>query len=132
MEMWRPINGYNGKYEISNMGNVRSRCNGEVKNLKQMISAGKYNGYAMVTLYDKPQHGKKIKVHRLVAEAFIPNPKRLPVINHKDEDKSNNRVENLEWCTVGYNTTYGNSRAKAVQSWRKTMSTMRGKVLSEG
>lgn len=72
-----------------------------------MISAGRYNGYEMVTLYDQTRRGRKKKIHRLVAEAFIPNPDNLPSINHKDENRTNNRADNLEWCTVAYNSTYG-------------------------
>ena len=120
METWKRIEGYRNAYEVSNLGRVRSCFDGKYRILKQMISAGRYNGYPMVTLYDAPQHGIKVKVHRLVAEAFIPNPSRLPVINHIDEDRTNNKASNLEWCTVQYNTTYGKSREKAVATWRKT------------
>lgn len=105
-EVWRTVAGYDGRYEVSNLGNVRSHYNGRTKMLKPMISAGKYNGYAMVTLYAAPNIGRKVKVHRLVAEAFIPNPDNLPIINHKDEDRTNNSVDNLEWCTKAYNNAY--------------------------
>ena len=119
-EIWKTVSGYNGRYEVSNFGNVRSLASGTPKLLKQMTNAGKYNGYAMVTLYSSPNCGVKVKVHRLVAEAFIPNPELFPVINHKDENKLNNSVANLEWCTRRYNTTYGTSRERAVRSWKKT------------
>lgn len=116
VEIWKDIQGYDGKYSVSNLGNVRSNCYGKVRLLKPMLSAGRYNGYLMVTLY-KDSVGKKVKVHRLVAEAFIPNPNRLPVINHKDEDRTNNRADNLEWCTIAYNTTYNGARTRAAETW---------------
>lgn len=75
------------------------------------------NGYLIACLWkDKKQ--RKITIHRLVAETFIPNPKNLPEINHIDEDKTNNRVENLEWCSRKYNMNYGNIKAKMSESKR--------------
>ncbi|MGN0444233.1 MAG: NUMOD4 domain-containing protein [Acutalibacteraceae bacterium] len=120
METWKPIPKYNGKYEVSDKGNVRSLCCGRIKTLKQMFNAGKYNGYPVVTLYDNEHRAKKEKVHRLVAEAFIPNPQRLPLINHKDEDKCNNCVDNLEWCTKQYNNSYNGAnsrRSESLKAW---------------
>ena len=69
------------------------------------------NGYCTVSLY-KNFNSKDIRVHRLVGEAFIPNPDNLPFINHIDENKQNNRVENLEWCTRQYNNNYGSRNHK--------------------
>ena len=94
METWRDVNGYDGSYQISNYGNVKS-----------------FNGYLFVTLY-KNGKTKHYLIHRLVAEAFIPNPNGLPEINHKDENKENNSVENLEWCDRSYNMTYNNRHRK--------------------
>lgn len=116
VEEWRAIKGYGGAYEVSSEGRVRSLRFNKIKILKQMTNAGRYNGYAVVTLYDENHRGKKLKVHRLVAEAFLPNPERYPSINHKDEEKTNNNVNNLEWCSVRYNNTYGTARQRAAQT----------------
>ena len=110
-EIWKPIKGYEGKYEISNYGRVKSYA----QNKDGKITAGLLNqkGYRVVRLYDQPQHGKWYQVHRLVAMAFIENPNNYEQVNHKDEDKSNNHVDNLEWCTNTYNARYG-TKAKRV------------------
>lgn len=122
-EYWKPVVGYEGLYEVSNWGRVKSlkrlvkthnkwgECYITIneKILKKRID--KY-GYERVMLY---KHGKsKLKqVHRLVAEAFIDNPDNLPCVNHKDENKLNNNVDNLEFCSVLYNNTY-NERHKKI------------------
>lgn len=101
-EEWREIEGTNGSYEVSNTGKVRSmnyNKSGRIKELKQKID--KY-GYCVVTLHVKGKQ-KYPTVHRLVACAFIPNPNNLPQVNHKDTNKENNSVSNLEWCTPGEN-----------------------------
>lgn len=117
-EIWKDIPGYAGKYSISNFGNVRSNQYGKKRILKPMRNAGRYNGYLTVTLYNN-SIGKKVKIHRLVAEAFLPNPNNLPIINHKDEDKTNNKVDNLEWCTKLYNNTYNGTRNRVTETyWR--------------
>ena len=108
MEEWKEIPGYEGLYEVSNMGNVR---NVRRNTLLRLTKTNK--GYIQVGL-SKNGILTVLKVHRLVAQAFLPNPDNLPMINHKDEDKTNNRVENLEWCDHKYNMNYGtrNIRAK--------------------
>ena len=106
MEEWRDVKGFEGLYQVSNLGRVRSLNylhTGKERVLKQCKNN---HGYQQVTLY-KDGKVKKGKVHRLVAEAFIPNPDGLPCVNHIDECKTNNIVTNLEWCTVKYNTNYG-------------------------
>lgn len=115
-EIWKDIQGYEGLYQISNLGRVKSyrqwkraSCPAEYI-LKNSIAN---NGYCQITLY-KDRKKKKFLVHRLVAEAFIPNPKNLPHINHKDENPSNNNVNNLEWCTPQYNNCYGTARFRAM------------------
>lgn len=101
-EEWKKIDGFD--YEISNFGNLRRLNSNKLRKLQ--IDK---DGYNTVTIWkDGKSHFKRI--NRLVAEAFIPNPFNLPVVNHKDENKMNNFVENLEWCTVGYNNTYSKSR----------------------
>lgn len=98
IEEWRDIVGYEGLYEISNWGRVRR--NGKI------IKPGKNNlGYLQVALY-KNGLQKHALIHRLVALAFLPNPNNYPEVNHRDEDKTNNAVENLEWCTRKYNANY--------------------------
>ena len=128
-EMWKTIPGYDGRYEVSDSGKVRSNYAGKIRVLKPMHNAGRYNGYEMVTLYDRSKRGKKVKVHRLVAEAFLPNPHAYPSINHKDENKANNAVANLEWCSVLYNSTYGDARQRAVETRRKGVGWRTVKVL---
>ena len=105
-EIWTPIKGYDGKYEVSNRGNVRSLKYNKQNKIGIMHPTRSGAGYLAVTLRDncKP---KVVYVHRLVAEAFIPNPSDMPEINHINEDKTDNRVENLEWCTHRYNVNYG-------------------------
>ena len=105
MENWKEIAGYEELYEVSDLGRVKSLGNnksGKEKILK--LQKDKY-GYFQVGLY-KDGKAKKSKVHRLVAEAFIPNPNNLETVNHKDEDKTNNAVCNLEWMSRGDNVAY--------------------------
>jgi len=105
-QVWKDIKNYEGLYEVSNYGNVRSLKYGKIKYLKP---ADDGNGYYFVNL-SKNGIVKNFKIHRLVANAFIPNPNNLPQINHKDEDKTNNKANNLEWCNNQYNTRYSNSK----------------------
>lgn len=112
-EIWKDIEGYDGVYQISNIGNVQSvqtyyrKRTGvttvRTQPIKQFVN--KY-GYLVVTLH-KNCIAKTKTVHRLIAKAFIPNPDNLPCINHKNQIKTDNRLENLEWCTYEYNNSYG-------------------------
>ena len=102
-EIWKDIKGYEGLYQVSNKGNVRSLHYGKIK---QLSIVKRSNGYLMVSLWNKMKR-KHYLVHRLVAEAFIPNPNNYPQVNHKDENPINNSVDNLEWCTSKYNNNYG-------------------------
>ena len=109
MEEWKNIEGYEGKYQVSNEGRIKSLCNNKEKILKP---ASYKNGYLYVKLYKNCEY-KRFSIHRLVAAAFIPNQDNLPQVNHKDEDKTNNNVSNLEWCTAKYNSNYGNRNLKS-------------------
>ena len=100
-EIYKDIEGYENLYQISNYGNVKSLISGKIRKL----SKDRY-GYLFIAL-SKNDVKKQYKVHRLVAEAFIPNPNNYPQVNHKDEDKKNNAASNLEWCTAKYNANYG-------------------------
>lgn len=104
-EEWRDVVGAEKFYKVSSYGNIVNKLTG--KRLKPSKS-GSYNHIQL-------RYGvnKNYLVHRLVAEAFIPNPNNLPQVNHIDENKRNNRVDNLEWCSAKYNSTYGKgSKAK--------------------
>lgn len=117
-EQWEPIEGYD-HYEVSNYGNVRSYTNrGTLCAEPHMLSPRLNKGYLFVNLYDSQHKMKSIKVHRLVASAFIPNPDNYPQINHKDEDKTNNHVDNLEWCDSKYNVNYGTGHARSCYARR--------------
>ena len=101
-EIWKDVVGYEGLYQVSNLGRVKSLF--RYKKILKQFEDNK--GYLRVTLY-KNNKSKSIKVHRLVATAFIPNPNNYDCINHKDENKTNNNVENLEFCSFYYNLMYG-------------------------
>ena len=105
-EIWKDIQGYEGKYQVSNLGRVKSlnyHRSGKERILKYLINT---RGYLTTMLY-KNGIGKNVRINRLVAQAFIENPENLPEVNHIDEDKTNNRVGNLEWCSHEYNTNFG-------------------------
>lgn len=104
-EEWRPIQGYVGLYEVSNIGNVRSLCAGRWHTTMMRKPVPDKNGYLTVNIKKNGKY-KCAKIHRLVAEAFLDNPENHPQINHKDENKANNCVDNLEWCTSKYNNNY--------------------------
>ena len=114
-EIWRPIEGYEGLYEVSNTGKVRSLDRYDNRNCfrkgKVLSPIKDTDDYLKVNLYCNGKN-KKCLVHRLVALTFIPNPDGLPQGNHKDEDKTNNNVDNLEWCNRKYNVNYGSRKDK--------------------
>lgn len=119
-EIWKDVVGYEKLYQVSNLGRVRS-CTHEVvyKNGTIHTHVGKIlslavnkSGYLQINLY-RNGHQKVCLVHRLVAEAFLPNPDNLPCVNHKDENRSNSNVDNLEWCTHEYNSKYSHTGTKA-------------------
>ena len=106
MEIWKDIKGYEELYQVSDLGRVRSFKSGKWQTLKNRLTP---RGYYLVTLYKDGKATNKW-VHKLVAQAFIPNPDNLPQVNHKDEDKLNNAASNLEWCTAKYNINYSSAK----------------------
>lgn len=109
-EIWKSIRGYEN-YQVSNYGNIKSLDRIDSRNhfragMIKQASTDSY-GYKVVTLFREGQP-KIFKVHRLVALAFIPNPHKYDQVNHKDENRANNIVGNLEWCNAKYNSNYGN------------------------
>lgn len=101
--IWKDIPGYEGLYKVSNTGKIFS-----VVTNRELSVIQKKDGYTCISLCDKDHNKKQYRIHQLVAKAFIPNPNNLPMINHKNEIKNDNRVENLEWCNNFYNSNYGN------------------------
>ena len=112
-EIFKDIKDYEGLYQVSNLGRVYSIRNNKI--LKPKLNKC---GYLSVNLKYKGSHVTK-SIHRLVSQAFIENPYNFPQVNHKDEDKTNNCVDNLEWCTAKYNINYGTCRERTAQHFRK-------------
>ena len=123
--VWKSVKGFEGLYEISTTGKVR---NAKGETLKQRIKRTPCTCYKLVSLWkDGGYHTKYI--HRLIAEAFIPNPNGFEFINHKDEDGTNNAIENLEWCTREYNVNYGTARKRQAAKLKGRESEKRISVL---
>jgi len=105
IEQWKPVKGLEGQYEVSSLGRVKQLNSGK-------ITEGHYNAFndcLYFCLYDRISKKQVMKqAHRLIAENFLPNPTNLPFVNHINENRKDNRVENLEWCTSSYNLTAGN------------------------
>lgn len=132
-EIWKDIENYKGYYQVSNLGNVRrikiwcgnkncSKFKNGIKLLKKKISKKPDYYYANLT---KNSKAKTHRIHRLVAQAFIPNPNNYPQVNHIDGNKLNNNVNNLEWC----NNTYNIQEAIRIGLWKKRNDKIRKKVI---
>lgn len=130
VEIWKDVKDYEGLYQVSNLGRVKVLEKRNVrfgkwgrKTLPERIklSQKNKNGYYMIDLI-KDKSRKRVYVHRLVAQAFVANPDNLQYVNHKDEDKTNNRADNLEWCTKAYNNNYGTKHARMVATRMKNNS----------
>lgn len=115
MEIYKDIEGYEGLYQISSNGVIRSLGNDKTRKEKILKPAINNKGYLYVGLH-KQRKRKHYLIHRLVAEAFIPNPNNYPIINHKDENPLNNNVSNLEWCTYEHNNNYGTRNQRVAAS----------------
>ena len=114
-EFWADVKGYEGLYQVSNLGHVKSLNYNHGKKHKIMVGGIDRYGYRYYTL-SKNKKTQNFWGHRLVAMAFIPNPENLPQINHKDENKQNNTMSNLEWCNSKYNSNYGTRNKKISES----------------
>lgn len=125
-EVWKDVKGYEGYYQVSNMGRVKSMRvlktpkNGVICRKDSFLSTKATHDKQYITVaLCRDGEKKQTPVHRLVAEAFIPNTKNLPFVNHKDENPSNNCAENLEWCTHEYNLQYSMERNKPYKTKRE-------------
>lgn len=118
MEIWKEIEGYEGLYQVSNFGNVRSLNYHRTGQTKVLSQSENSMGYLKVNLY-KNGKVKTVGVHRLVAEAFIPNWFGEPEVNHRDENPKNNHIDNLEWCDRKYNNNYGTHNERIAEKLSK-------------
>lgn len=132
IEEWKPIDGYEGRYEVSNTGKVISLNYGGTKGkVKELAPQDNGRGYLAVGLRDAKGRNSHY-VHRLVAQAFIPNPQNFLEVNHLDEDKSNNQVSNLEWCNRKHNVNYGSAtyqRASKMSKAVEAVDPISGKII---
>lgn len=121
MEEWKDIVGYEGKYQVTATGRIRTLNFKGTGIAQELFPIKNKCGYLTIQLYKDGRY-HHYGVHRLVAMAFIPNPYNLPQVNHKDEDKTNNNVDNvdnLEWCTAKYNSNYGTKNQRVNETKRK-------------
>lgn len=126
VEVWKPVVGWEDSYMVSSLGRVKSlervvSFGISKRVIKEKILKQHKKGTCEYYSVNLSKNGKQnwILVHRLVASHFLPNPKNLPMVNHKDEDKSNNTVDNLEWCSAQYNNTYGTIRERQINTLKK-------------
>lgn len=143
-EIWKDIDEYEGLYQISDLGRVKSlktrvlNRGGSYREVSiKILKLGlDKDGYCLIGLTKNGKYSTK-KVHRLVCQAFHPNPENLPLVNHKDEDKSNNRKNNVEWCTHRYNSVYSKPKDRTSSyslgvCWKKNNSNWTAHLFIEG
>jgi len=138
-ERWLPVVGYEGYYEVSDFGRVRrldrytTDCGKGGASRTRFIRGGlvspnlNENGYRHLQLY-RDGHKTRVKLHRIIAQAWIPNPDNLPQVNHKDENPNNNHISNLEWCTAKYNSNYGTRKQRLSKILQNSL--VRGKPVA--
>ena len=119
-EVYKDIEGYEGLYQVSNLGNVKSLKNNKTKKEKILKPINNSSGYLQVDLC-KNKTIKRFLVHRLVANAFIDNPNNLPCVNHIDECSTNNVFTNIEWCSYKYNDNFGTRNSRIGKANSKAM-----------
>ena len=127
-EEWRPIKGYEGLYEVSNFGRVKSLSRkvragkNKIRTVNERILKPYKSKFGYLVVKSSPKNGSKhFAIHRIVAQAFIPNPNNYPDVNHKDERKDNNIVSNLEWCNHSYNALYGTCQQRLLKHKQKAV-----------
>lgn len=124
-EIWKDVVGYEGLYQVSNFGQVKrlnthqTTATGVSRKLKGHIVKNYIKAQYLYCDLTSNKNTKHHRIHRLVAEAFLENPNNLPQVNHKDENKLNNNVNNLEWCDSKYNTRYGARSQKIAKALGK-------------
>lgn len=128
-EVWKPVVGYEKRYVVSSEGRIKRLARNSTDSMgrrfsypEKILSVGisRSTGYPSVSLR-KNGKSRPFCVHRLIAEAFIPNPQNLPCVNHIDENRANSVLSNLEWASYGYNNTYGEACKKRKETLRKTL-----------
>ena len=140
LEVWKDIKGYEGLYQVSNLGRVKSleriiiKKNGKKQTIRERILKPKteWNGYLRITLANGSGKKKSFFVHRIVCEAFHENPEDKPCVNHIDENKTNNVASNLEWCTVTENINHGTRNARVGEAVAKALSKPVGQYTLDG
>jgi len=139
-EVWKDIKGYEGLYQVSNLGRVKSlertltRKNGRRQTIQERILKPliRRDGYLQVVFYNSNGKSERIYIHRLICKAFHENPENKPCVNHIDENKTNNSASNLEWCTYAENINHGTRNRRAGKAIAKALSKPVGQYTRDG